>query len=200
MVRIYYTCLLICIHICILFCFSSNDTVTHIRRLKSSAAALRGLYDTGYRTVDITLGVDHDVLLIIFSLNHQEIVVLMVSDIIVLVVDADCTCFGLGLFKTCHRTRSSVAIESSTEEWPSDAPPVWINVPRCSFTLSEPKSVTNLSWNLVERLTDPSMLADRALLLYAGTISRCPRIDDGSFEASWDHYPMHALPRLCRNL
>jgi len=41
-----------------------------------------------------------------------------------------------GLFKTCHRTRSSVAIESSTEECPSNAPPVWIDCPRCSFTRS----------------------------------------------------------------
>ena len=40
-----------------------------------------------------------------------------------------------GLFRMCHRTRSRVAIESSTEEWPVDPPPVWIDIPICSFAL-----------------------------------------------------------------
>lgn len=39
------------------------------------------------------------------------------------------------LFRTCHRTRSRVAMESSTEEWPDEPSPVWIEVPMCSFTL-----------------------------------------------------------------
>lgn len=42
---------------------------------------------------------------------------------------------GGGLFITCHFMRSRVATESSTEEWPTLAPPVWIALPRCSLTL-----------------------------------------------------------------
>ena len=46
--------------------------------------------------------------------------------------------FGLGLFSTYHRTRSSVAAASSTEECPTDALPVWIKIPRFSRTLEPP--------------------------------------------------------------
>lgn len=40
------------------------------------------------------------------------------------------------LFKMCHRTRLRVAMESSTEEWPVDPPPLWIDIPMCSFALA----------------------------------------------------------------
>ena len=40
------------------------------------------------------------------------------------------------LFIICHRTRSRVATESSTEEWPVDPSPVWIDIPRCSLALT----------------------------------------------------------------
>lgn len=43
--------------------------------------------------------------------------------------------FNLGPFRTYHRTRSSVAMESSTELCPTVAPPSWIDFPRISLAL-----------------------------------------------------------------
>ena len=49
--------------------------------------------------------------------------------------DSGVVVLPFALFRTCHRTRSSVAIESSTDEWPVDPSPVWIDTPMCSFAL-----------------------------------------------------------------
>jgi hypothetical protein len=43
--------------------------------------------------------------------------------------------FGGGFFSTKCRTRSRVAIESSTEECPTEPPPFWISLFRCCFAL-----------------------------------------------------------------
>jgi hypothetical protein len=40
-----------------------------------------------------------------------------------------------GLFDRYHLTRSRVAMESSTDEWPTVPPPACMIFPRCSFTL-----------------------------------------------------------------
>ena len=82
---------------------------------------------------------------------------------------------GLGLFKIYHRTRSNVAMESSTEECPTEPPPAWIKVPRCSFalfqiTVQQHKQISS------QRLTDPSVRADMVLPPCAETVSQCPRI------------------------
>ena len=45
--------------------------------------------------------------------------------------------FGSGLFSTNQRTRSRVAIESSTDECPDVPPPVWMDRPNTSRVLVE---------------------------------------------------------------
>ena len=74
---------------------------------------------------------------------------------------------GGGLFMTCHFTRSRVAMESSTDECPTLAPPVWMVLPRCSLTLqnSESDCTAHKCRPIVERT---ETYKSRSALLYGG--------------------------------